>query len=450
MKDIKSIEKAVSKFIEVYDLLDKDKTVAVALSGGADSVCMLTMLTRLGYKCDAIHCNFHLRGKESMRDEEFVTNLCSKMGVKLYKGDFDTGVYASSMGISIEIAAREQRYNFFKQILEESGDQAIAVAHHKDDNVETLMLNLIRGTGIRGIRGMLPKSGKVVRPFLCISSEDVQYYLEKLGQDYVTDSTNLSNVFSRNKIRNEVMPILNTINTAASSNMALSMEHLREVCKIYEDAIQMHINNCSKKDGDNIIIDINKLEATPSPRSVLHEIVNGLGFNKTQEVNMINALSEQGKTFSTPKWQLLIDRGNIIIQPKSNDSEENDMMLDIKGSSGEYTIKDLGVLKYKVYFIDDLRLNKDRHCAYFDVDKLQLPLMIRTVKRGDFFAPFGLKGDIKLVSDFLTDRKLSLFQKMKQKVITSGDNIAWIVGERSSELYRIGDDTNRVLELRIE
>ena len=237
MQDITTIEKTVSKFIELNNLLDKDRKLAIALSGGADSVCMLLMLTKLGYQCDAIHCNFHLRGKESMRDEQFVTDLCQRMGIRLFKRDFQTGIFASKMGISLEIAAREQRYTYFREVLDQTGDQAIVTAHHRDDNVETLMLNLVRGTGIRGMRGILPKNGRVIRPFLCISRSDILFYLERHGQDFVEDSSNREDVFSRNKIRLDVVPVLNSINLSASANIAQSMDNMREVCKIYEDAM---------------------------------------------------------------------------------------------------------------------------------------------------------------------------------------------------------------------
>lgn len=451
MQDISTIEKTVSKFIELNNLLDKDKKVAIALSGGADSVCMLLMLTRLGYKCDAIHCNFHLRGKESMRDEEFVTDLCQKMGIRLFKRDFQTGIFASKMGISIEIAAREQRYTYFREVLDETGDQAIVTAHHRDDNVETLLLNLVRGTGIRGMRGILPKNGRVVRPFLCISRSDILYYLERHEQDFVEDSSNREDVFSRNKIRLDVMPVLNSINLSASANIAQSMDNMREVCKIYEDAMQKSIAECSVKENDIVKININSMLHQVSPRSVLHEIIYPLGFNHAQELSIFASLTEVGKMFSTPKQRLLIDRTEIIIEPTRLKADEMERTLEIGGDEGEFAIRDLGLLKYRVVYIEDVKINTDRHHAYLDYDKLTLPLKLRTVKNGDSFAPFGLKGDLKLVSDFLTERKLNRFQKEHQKVLLSGTDIAWIVGERISEHYRVDEvSTTRVLELSVE
>ena len=451
MQDITTIEKTVEKFIELNDLLDKQRKLAIALSGGADSVCLLLLLTKLGYQCDAIHCNFHLRGKESMRDEAFVTDLCQRMGIRLFKRDFQTGIFASKMGISIEIAAREQRYTYFREVLDETGDQAIATAHHRDDNVETLMLNLGRGTGIRGMRGIPPKNGRVVRPFLCISRSDILFYLERHGQDFVEDSSNREDVFSRNKIRLDVVPVLNSINLSASANIAQSMDNMREVCKIYEDAMQKAIAECSTKEQDVVKVNINAMLHQVSPRSVLHEIIYPLGFNHAQEISIFASLREVGKIFTTPKQRLLIDRTEIIIEPMRLKADEMERTIDISGDEGEFEVRDLGLIKYRIVYIEDVKINTDRHHAYLDYDKLTLPLKLRTVKNGDSFAPFGLKGDLKLVSDFLTERKLNRFQKEHQKVLVSGDDIAWIVGERISEHYKVDEEeTTKVLELSVE
>lgn len=447
-----NIEKKVNKYIESHQLLDKGRKVAIALSGGPDSVCLLIMLKRLGYLCEAIHCNFHLRGAESMRDEEFVTRLCERQGVKLYKKDFNTGIYAAEMGISLEIAAREQRYGFFAEVLDTNDIQAICVAHHRDDNAETLLLNLVRGTGIRGMRGMLPKNGRVIRPFLCISREEVMHYLELHQQDYVFDSSNGFDVFARNKIRLDVMPLLKSINFSASANIASSMENLAEVCKVYEHAMHQDMEHCTMRKSDNAFgISKEKLFESVSPRSVIHEVVYPLGFNRKQEEDIWNAIKGiPGKIFSSPKWRLLVDRDTLEIERKTIKPEEAERILNICGDHGEFTVKDLGLIKYKVVYIKDLQINPNRNHAYLDMDKLSMPLTLRTVKTGDYFAPFGLKGDIKLVSDFLTDRKLSRFQKEHQKVICSGDDIAWIVGERSSDNYRVDEYSRRVLVLKVE
>ena len=219
-----------------------DKLV-VALSGGSDSVCLLLILKSLGYQLVAAHCNFHLRGEESMRDEEFVRSLCERMDIKLRQTDFDTYAYAREKAVSIELAARELRYNFFKQIIDEEACTAVAVGHHKDDNAETFLLNCVRKTGIRGLGGIKPVSTnqqgcKVVRPLLCVGRQDIQDYLQECGEQWVTDSSNEKDDVARNKVRLDVMPVLKDINKGVVDNLCDTMQNVAEMSRIYEDWIE--------------------------------------------------------------------------------------------------------------------------------------------------------------------------------------------------------------------
>jgi len=204
--------KKVKEFIEKEDLFSKQDKILVALSGGADSVALTRILITLGYHCEAAHCNFELRGEESDRDEDFVRNFCRSLNIKCHSIHFETRRYADQQSISIEMAARELRYNWFSKICEESDCQVVAVAHHKDDSVETMLLNLIRGTGINGLLGIRPKNGNVVRPLLCASRQEVVAYLHRMNQTYVTDSTNLEDEYTRNKIRLNLLPLMEEIN----------------------------------------------------------------------------------------------------------------------------------------------------------------------------------------------------------------------------------------------
>ena len=313
-----SLKDKVSKFIENNSLLKSGDKVLVALSGGADSVFLIKMLCDLGYECEAAHCNFHLRGKESQRDEDFVRALCQSLNVRLHTKDFNTAIYATDKGISIEMAARELRYAFFEQLAEEYGAQAIAVGHHRDDNVETLLLNIVRGTGIRGVRGIQPRNGKIIRPLLCLSHEDITSHLERNGMEYVTDSSNKLDVYSRNKIRLNVMPILSTVNFAASENIAMTIDNLSEACKIYENAVKESISKCLTVVGNTQVVDINTLLCEVSPRSILHEILSPLGFTNAQVFDILRAAEggEPGRMFGAKQWRLLIDRGQIILAPQ--------------------------------------------------------------------------------------------------------------------------------------
>ena len=445
---MREVLEKVRIFIRQNHLLQDESRVVVGLSGGPDSVCLARILDKLGYEVVAAHCNFHLRGEESMRDEQFVASLCQQMGWNLHQEDFDTAAYARQKGISIEMAAREYRYDWFKRLKEEVGAEAIAVGHHQDDNVETLLLNLTRGTGIKGLCGMQPKNGDVVRPLLCLTRKDILTYLEDIHQTYVTDHTNLEDDFARNKVRLDVLPLLETINQGAMKNLASTQENLTEVMKVYQQAMQDAITNCvEQKENGEIHIDIQKLQTLPSPISLLHEVLSPLGFNKAQLKDLLSALNESGKIFKAGDRRVLVDRQHIIV--------EGNQTLNAQLPNFNFTIVP----------IEELHIEKDPNFAYLDADKLSISFVsqlltdnsqrstditIRTPKEGDTFAPFGMGGKRKLLSDFLTDLKLSLFEKERQPLLIVGNEIAWVIGRRSSELYRVDETTKWVLILSLK
>ncbi len=445
-----SLKEKVSNFIDFHSLLTPGAKVLVAVSGGSDSIFLLNVLHDLGYNCEAMHCNYHLRGRESMRDEDFVRNFCDNLGVPLHKTDFNTVLYATEKGISIEMAARELRYEYFEQKRIERNAEAVAVGHHKDDNVETLLLNIVRGTGIAGVKGIQPKNGNIVRPLLCLSHEEITTHLHRNHIEYVTDSTNYLDVYNRNKIRLNIMPILRSINLAAADNMAITIENLGEAYKVYEQAIKQAVENCYTINGDTRTIDISKLQSYVSPRSVLHEILTPYGFTGAQENDILRATkNEPGRIFNAKQWRLLIDRSQIIIAPLPNDDANIVQKFRFASHSGYLSIDGLGQIKYDIVDNKDIEFNTSREFAYFDVDKMHGPLTIRTVHQGDTFIPFGLKGT-KLLSDFMTDIKLNRFEKESQKVMCDGNDIAWVIGKRSSDIYRVDASTKKVLILELK
>ena len=296
----KAVTERVRKYILRHNLLRDDMFLLVALSGGADSVFLLRVLLRLGYRCEAVHCNFHLRGDESMRDEHFVRNLCKKLDVPLHVRDFDTTSYAEANHKSIELAARELRYSYFDELRTSLSADAIAVAHHRDDNVETMLWNLVRGTGLRGLRGMLPRNGAIVRPLLCVGKAEIVEALNDIGQDYVTDSTNLLPDCTRNRIRLQLLPMLRSLNPAADANMATMMDNLLEVGEIFDSAVcnfreQVTLREQVAGSREFLTFDLKRLMQTPAPRTVLYEIVSPYGFTRDQVENMLSA--ENGKEF---------------------------------------------------------------------------------------------------------------------------------------------------------
>ena len=232
------IQHRVTQYIEKEGLFSSENKILVALSGGADSVALLCILHTAGYRCEAAHCNFHLRGEESNRDEQFVRQLCEKYKINLHTIDFDTTRYATEKHISIEMGARELRYNWFEKTRKDCQADVIAVAHHQDDSVETILLNLIRGTGITGLLGIRPRNGVVVRPLLCINREEIIHYLQSIQQEYVTDSTNLEDEYTRNKIRLNLLPLMQTINPSVKNNLIETCNYLNDVSTLYNKYIE--------------------------------------------------------------------------------------------------------------------------------------------------------------------------------------------------------------------
>lgn len=429
----------VERYIEKHRLLEKKSTVLVALSGGADSVALLIVLQKLGYKCEAIHCNFHLRGEESNHDENFTTTLCQKLGITLHIVHFNTTEYAKAHGISIEMAAREQRYEAFEKQRKMINAQAIAVAHHRDDSAETVLLNLIRGTGIRGLRGIQPQNGYIVRPLLCVGREEIIDYLKWRGEDFVIDSTNLTSDYTRNKIRLEVIPKLEEINPSIKESLSATAQRLSEAELIYRKAIEEAISRIKR----NNTIDIELLKKEIAPATLLHEILSPLGFNSTQTNDIYNSIESEGcKLFNTADWTVTKELCKLTITPKKN-FEPTDIVLPTEGEIETAH----GVLKItQSIFNGDIP--KQRNIACLDADKLSLPLTLRNVRNGDRFAPFGMRGT-KLVSDYLTDRKKSLAEKQAQLVVTDADGeIVWLVNERPSSRCSISENTKRIICLK--
>lgn len=428
----------VESFISRHDLLTPGAKVLVALSGGADSVALLLALIKLGYKCEAVHCNFHLRDAESDRDEQFVRQLCDRKGIKLTVTHFDTTAYAKEKAISIEMAARELRYNLFEELRISSDAEAIAVAHHRDDSAETMLLNLIRGTGIKGLRGIRPKNGYIVRPLLCVGRNDILDYLKWRKEEYVTDSSNFTCDYTRNKIRLELIPLMAQINPSILESLAATATRLGECESIYNKAIEEAIKRVKKEN----VIDIVQLKKETSPATLLHEILSPLGFNSTQTGNMLTALDSDGcREIANREWRIVKEHDRLVILPQK----------DNKPFHG--TLPDEGVLDTPTGtlhiatkpFSGDIP--RESNSVYLDYDSLNFPLTLRSTERGDRFAPFGMHGT-KLVSDYLTDKKRSTEQKEQQLVVTDADGtIVWLVNERLAAPFCIKESTKRVIHL---
>ena len=437
--------KRVQEFIGKQQLLADDAGVLVALSGGADSVALLRILLSLGYRCHAVHCNFHLRGEESDRDERFVAELCHTLGVECEVVHFDTMIYAAEHKVSVEMAARELRYREFECLRQAHHLDAIAVAHHQDDAVETLLLNLVRGAGINGLTGMKVRNGHVVRPLLCLTREEVMDYLDHLRQPFVTDSTNLTDMYARNKVRLQLLPLMEQINPAAKSNIMQAALHLGDAATLYNRVMTEENARIVTTHSDGIDIGIAPLLDTEVPGAHLFEILHPYGFNSAQVADILRSLtSEAGRVFHTKDYTLLRDRTQLQVRSKTH-SEADEKAL--------YTLPEGGTLELpdgtqlSVYSIEpdaNWQVPRRSDMVCLDASRISEPLTLRHPRQGDRFAPFGMKGS-KLLSDFYTDIKLPHTEKAKQWVLCHGEDIVWAVGLRSSERYRLKETPERVI-----
>lgn len=419
-------EHKITEYINRHRLFTAEDKVLVALSGGADSVALLRLLLSAGYSCEAAHCNFRLRGEESDRDEEFVRRLCREQQVELHVMHFDTEKIAGERHISIEMAARELRYGWFEELRKERRAAVTAVAHHRDDSVETILLNLIRGTGINGLLGIRPKNGFIVRPLLCMDREEVVDYLKSIEQEYVTDSTNLQDAYTRNKIRLNLLPAMQEINPSVKESILSTAEHLADAAAIYKKGIEEGKLRVSVPQG----IRIEALKREPAPETLLFEILYPLGFNAARVKDIYRALDGQpGKVFTAEGYWVLKDRDLLLIEESKHPAPPH---LQIE----------------ELPYTPDFIIPHDKGTACLDAGKLQAPLTLRLWQQGDSFVPFGMKGT-KKVSDYLTDRKFSRLRKEQQWVLCCGDDIVWLVGERTDNRFRVEKETKRVVVIRI-
>ena len=431
----------VERYINRYKLLKNSELYIVTLSGGADSVALLLLLKNADFNVHAAHCNFHLRGDESDRDEAFCVELCQRLGVELHRAHFDTREYAELHKVSIEMAARELRYKWFEQLREDIGAAGICVAHHRDDSVETVLLNLVRGTGLRGLTGIQPRNGYILRPLLCVSRAEIEAFLAEKGQKYVTDSTNLEADVQRNVVRLEVLPLLRKLNPAVAENIQRTAENLAEAQQVLNVAIAS-INSSN-------ILDLNDLEKYGSNEYLVFEWLKKYGFNGDQVRQILDA--ETGKIVSSAMgYDVLKDRGRLIVEPALEPfkpmriPEEGTYVMG--GSDAEFVGKNtenktLRVRKMPVY------VSKDPHIATLDATKVSFPLTVRRVEEGDWMQPYGMKGR-KLLSDLMTDLKMTVFEKRRQLVVVDSQGvIVWAIGLRIADFVAVSDATTTVVEV---
>ena len=422
----------VGAYVKKHNLLDSNELYIVALSGGADSVALLLLLHEHGYRVHAAHCNFHLRGDESDRDEAFCVGLCERLGVELHRVHFDTQTYADLHKVSIEMAARELRYQWFEQLRKDVGAAGICVAHHRDDSVETVLLNLVRGTGLRGLCGIQPKNGAILRPLLCVSRAEIEAFLNEKEQGYVTDSTNLEADVQRNIVRLQVLPLLQKLNPAVADNIQRTSDNLMEA----QNVLTGILDNVNKSN----ILELSELAQYGSSEYFVFEWLKKYGFNGSQVTQLLKA--ETGKVItSSTGYEALKDRDRIVVEESLKP-----MKIMRIPEEGCYRLNEscqLKVQKSAVY------VSKKSHIATLDAAKVCFPLVVRRVEEGDWMQPYGMKGR-KLLSDMMTDLKMNVFEKRRQLVVVDAQgNVLWLVGIRVDARVAVSASTADVVELRL-
>ncbi len=435
--------KKVESYILKNNLLTGGAKVIVGTSGGADSIALLHILKQLGFQCVAAHCNFHLRNEESNRDEQFVREFASKLGLEYHKIDFDTTLYAQTNKVSIEMAARDLRYNWFEELRTLLNAEAVAVAHHADDNVETLLMNLTRGTGLRGMTGIPIRNGFVIRPLLCCSRQDIINYLNKNNLHYVTDSTNSENEYVRNRFRNEIIPTFEAINPAFRQTVNDTINRFEEIEEMYDEYIEFIKNRIISVESGNTIINTDFIKTKKYAKTILYEILSPFNFHIDTISNILICLdSAPGALFYSQTHQLLHDRNQLILSDiKSVNSNIYNIEIDNKEIFEPIHLK---ICRRRF----DGKINKSSNYATFDAAKIIYPLTLRHWQQADSFVPFGMKTH-KKVSDFFIDNKINRFEKENTWLLLSGNDIIWVVGQRTDNRYSVDKNTSEVIEIEL-
>jgi tRNA(Ile)-lysidine synthase len=424
----------IQNYINTKKLFSKDNYLLLAISGGADSVFLFFILQKLGYTIELAHCNFNLRGNESDEDERFVKDLGEKFGVKYHIKSFATKVYAKKQNVSLQMAARNLRYKWFEELLEYRNLDYVITAHHKDDNIETFFINLVRGTGVNGLCGIRSKNKSVIRPLLEISRKEIECYLIQHKIRYRTDSSNSEIKYLRNQIRHQLIPLLEEMNPNIKQTIIDEISVLNGVSKVFQQQVDV-IRHRVLIERDGIYkINISELMKLEIPEIFLFEILKPFGFYKVDQI--IKAIcSQSGKQFFSDTFQLIIDREEIIISMLENEHD------DVEIIEGETEITH--PLNMEFIISDDFSLDNNPNIAILDFEKLSFPLRLRKWKYGDKFRPLGMR-NFKKLSNFFIDEKYSLLDKQKQWILCSGDAIVWIVGDRIDDRYKIDTNTKKV------
>jgi tRNA(Ile)-lysidine synthase len=430
------------QFVKKHALINNGEKLLLAVSGGLDSMVLLHLCKLANFNVTVAHCNFQLRGEESDRDAAFVRKISLDLGFQYFEKRFDTKAFATSEGISTQMAARNLRYQWFEELIVVQNLDKLVVAHHLNDNFETVLLNLVRGTSISGLRGMKPKTGNIIRPLLECERSDIEGYAKADGIEWREDGSNASDDYKRNFLRHQVVPKLSELNPSLIETFKNTIEKNTEVEAVFLDSIEK-LKSIMKMQGDIHKISKDDLKQYQVGPFQLFEILKGFGFNYEQSKEILEGVDGiSGKQFLTSTHELIIDRASFIISTLNRDTFEPLLI------SQEQTRFTLSGNEYSIQKLNESEpLERNAAIAELDNSKLNFPLTIRAYQEGDYFYPLGMKGKKKL-SDFMIDEKIPLNLKKDIRVMLSNHDIVWVVGRRIDDRFKVTEKTKQVLRIK--
>lgn len=414
----------------------KEKKLLVACSGGMDSVVLTHLISKMKFEFALAHCNFSLRGKESDTDEMFVIGLAKQLNVPVFAETFDTEKYAEKNHLSIQLAARELRYNWFEELLENFEYDYVLTGHHLDDDLETFFINFSRGTGLRGLTGIPVNNDKIVRPLLRFSREEIAEWVKLEDVKWREDRTNLESEYLRNKIRLEVVPPLKEANSSLLQNFQTTQQNLKSAERLIEDYMALIFNLAVTKDQNMYSIDIQKLKELPNTEALLYELLNGFGFTEWNDVvDLMDA--QTGKQLFSKTHRLLKNRDELLLTEITKNGEGAVVSVPKDGIESP--------IHLHIEQVNKMEQAAD-HIIYVDFNQLEFPLTLRKKKAGDVFHPFGMKGKKKL-SKYFKDEKFSIFQKENTWLLCSGNKIVWVINHRMDSRFKVEAETKEIVRI---
>jgi len=430
------------EFIRRERLFSSGDRLLVAVSGGLDSVVLCELLQRAGFEFVIAHCNFCLRGEESERDEQFVRGLALRHGREVMVRRFDTMAYVSSRQVSVQVAARELRYAWFKEVIGDRG--YIVTAHHRDDNIETLLMNFFKGTGISGLRGMLPRQGNVVRPLLFAGREEIRAFAVEEGLEWVEDSSNESDKYTRNYFRHRVIPLIEEVYPGAVQNLGANIGRFREIEAVYRKGIDQQLKRLLEPRGKEVWVPVLKLKGAEPLATLVYEMIVPFGFSAQQVAEVVGLLdSGSGKYVCSATHRVLRDRNWLIISPLEAGAAANVL---VESGDGQVVYEGGRLVLRRMAAVDVPADLAGSAVAWLDAREVEYPLLLRKWRIGDYFYPLGMRKKKKLSRLFI-DSKLSLAEKERVWVLESNKKILWVVGMRIDDRCRIGAGTTEVVRI---